>query len=336
MGPELAIAVVIVTALVLYALLAGADFGGGVWDLLASGPRKGEQRALIERVIGPIWEANHVWLILAVVLLFTGFPAAFAAISIALHVPLTLFLLGIVFRGSAFTFRSYDSRSDTAQQRWGVVFSIASVLAPLLLGCIVGAVASGDIRVEAGVVTSGFFSPWLALFPITVGLFALALFAFLAAVYLTHEAPTPELADDFRRRALVTGVIVALLAGAAFAASFSGAPRVSAGLTGRPFTWPLHGATAVFALLAFWALWKRRFWMARIAAAAQVALIVVGWAASQYPFLVVPDITLQVAAGNSQTLRLVLWAIAGGSVLLIPSLLILFRIFQRTSAPRGR
>jgi cytochrome d ubiquinol oxidase subunit II len=336
MDAELAVAVVMVAALVLYALLAGADFGGGVWDLLASGPRKGEQRALIERVIGPVWEANHVWLILAVVLLFTGFPSAFAAISIALHVPLTLFLLGVVFRGSAFTFRSYDSHSDTVQQRWGVVFSIASVLAPLLLGCIVGAIASGAIRVEAGVVTSGFFAPWLAPFPITVGLFALALYAFLAAVYLTNEAPTPELADDFRRRALVTGVIVALLAAAAFAASFSGAPRIRVGLTERPFTWPLHAATAVCASLAFWALWKRRFWMARIAAAGQVTLIVVGWAASQYPFLVVPDITLQVAAGNSRTLSLVLWAIAGGSVLLIPSLLILFRIFQRSNASRGQ
>ncbi len=101
---------VMMAALVLYALLGGADFGGGVWDLLASGPRKREQRALIERVIGPIWEANHVWLILVVVLLFTAFPPAFAAISIALHVPLTLFLVGVVFRGSAFSFRSYDSR----------------------------------------------------------------------------------------------------------------------------------------------------------------------------------------------------------------------------------
>jgi cytochrome d ubiquinol oxidase subunit II len=332
---EFAVAAVMVAALVLYALLGGADFGGGVWDLLASGPRKAEQRALIERVIGPIWEANHVWLILVVVLLFTGFPTAFAAISIALHVPLTLFLVGVVFRGSAFTFRSYDTRRDVAQKRWGVLFSIASVVAPLLLGSIVGAIASGRIRVEAGVVTSGFFAPWLAPFPITVALFALALFAFLAAVYLTNEAQTPELADDFRRRALVAGVVVALFAAATFATSFSGAPRVRAGLTERPFTWPLHAVTAASALLAFFCLWTRRFRLARIAAAGQVALIVIGWAASQYPFLVVPDVTLQTAAGNSRTLRLVLWAIAGGSVLLFPSLVILFRVFKREKAPRG-
>lgn len=335
MSAELAIAAVMVAALVLYALMGGADFGGGVWDLLASGPRKAEQRALIERVIGPIWEANHVWLILVVVLLFTGFPTAFAAISVALHVPLTLFLVGVVFRGSAFTFRSYDARTDAVQKRWGVLFSIASVVAPLLLGSIVGAIASGEIRVQGGVVTSGFFAPWLSPFPLTVGLFALALFAFLAAVYLTHEATTPELADDFRRRALVAGVVVALLAAAAFLMSYSGAPRVHAGLTERPFTWLLHAATGACALFAFFCLWTRRFRLARVAAAGQVALIVVGWAASQYPFLVVPDITLHTAAGNARTLELVLWALAGGSVLLFPSLVILFRVFKRGNAPGG-
>src|SRR5512132_2447517 len=122
----------ILGSLVLYALFGGADFGGGVWDLLASGPRRAEQRALIERAIGPIWEANHVWLILVVVLLFAAFPPAFAAISIALHVPLTLFLVGVVFRGSAFTFRAYDDRGDHRQKRWGLLFSLASVASPIL------------------------------------------------------------------------------------------------------------------------------------------------------------------------------------------------------------
>lgn len=333
MRPELLVAAVMMAALVLYALLGGADFGGGVWDLLASGPRKAAQRALIERVIGPIWEANHVWLILAVVLLFCGFPAAFAAISVALHVPLTVFLLGVVFRGSAFTFRHYDNRSDTAQKRWGVLFSVASVLAPVLLGVIVGAVASGQIRLENGIVVSGFFAPWLALFPLCVGLFTLALFAFLAAVYLTHEAAAdPPLAEDFRRRALAAGVVVALLALVTFAASYEGAPRVHAGLTERPFTWPLHAGTAACALLAFHTLWTRRFRLARVAAAGQVALILLGWAASQYPYVLVPDLTLESAAGNPATLRLVLWALAAGSVVLFPSLLLLFRIFQRDNA----
>src|SRR3954466_6248314 len=110
MRTDLVLGGVMVVALVIYVLMGGADFGGGVWDLLAAGPRRREQRALIEKALGPIWEANHVWLILVVVLLFAAFPPAFAAISIALHIPLTLFLVGVVFRGSAFTFRSYDAR----------------------------------------------------------------------------------------------------------------------------------------------------------------------------------------------------------------------------------
>jgi cytochrome bd ubiquinol oxidase subunit II len=327
MSAELLVGGVMLAALVLYALLGGADFGGGVWDLLASGPRKGEQRGLIERVIGPIWEANHVWLILVVVLLFAAFPPAFAAISVALHVPLTLFLIGVVFRGSAFSFRSYDARGDRRQKRWGLLFSLASVVAPVLLGMVVGAIASGRIRVASGVVTSGFFAAWLAPFPLLVGLFALALFAFLAAVYLTNEAGTPELVEDFRRRALLAGVAVGVLALASFAASAEGAPLIRAGLTERPFTWPLHGATGLSATAAFFGLWTRRFRLARVAAAAQAGLILLGWAASQYPYLVVPDVTLASAASSPRTLRLLLWALGAGSVLLFPSLYVLFRVF---------
>lgn len=328
MRPEWMLGGAMMAGLVLYALMGGADFGGGVWDLLASGPRKREQRALIERVIGPIWEANHVWLILVVVLLFAAFPPAFAAISVALHVPITLFLLGVVFRGSAFSFRSYGAQGDRSQKRWGLLFSLASVVAPVLLGMLVGAVASGNIRVEAGVVTSGFFAAWLSPFPVLVGLFALALFAFLAAVYLTNEATTPELIEDFRRRALWAGCVVGAFALASFAASFRGAPVIRAGLTEHPFTWPLHAATGVAATTAFFGLWTRRFRVAQLAAGAQTALILLGWAASQYPYLVVPDVTLEGAAANPMTMRLLLWALGIGSVLLFPSLYVLFRVFR--------
>jgi cytochrome d ubiquinol oxidase subunit II len=185
---ETIIAGVMVASLVLYALLGGADYGGGVWDLFAFGRRAREQRELIAHAIGPVWEANHVWLILVVVILFTAFPPAFAVIATALHIPITLLLIGIVLRGTAFTFRTYDVQRDEVQRRWSLIFSIASIITPILLGTILGAVASGDIRVENDVVTSGFLRPWLTPFPLAVGFFALALFAFLAAVYLTVEA----------------------------------------------------------------------------------------------------------------------------------------------------
>ena len=328
MPTELLLAAVMMTALVLYALMAGADFGGGVWDLLASGPRRAQQRALIEKAIGPIWEANHVWLILVVVVLFASFPSAFAAISVALHIPLTLFLVGVVFRGSAFTFRAYDTRGDRQQLRWGLVFSLASVISPVMLGMMVGALASGRIRVEDGVVTSSFVFTWLALFPLLVGLYALALFAFLAAIYLANEAHTPELADDFRGRALAAGATVGVLALCTFLASFEGAPLINAGLTERPWTWPLHAGTALSAGAAFWALWTRRLTLARFAGIAQGAFILLGWTVSQYPYLVVPDVTLQGAASNPRTQRLILGALAAGSVLLFPSLYVLYRIFK--------
>lgn len=328
------LAAIMLVALMLYALAGGADFGGGVWDLLASGPRRVAQRALIEKAIGPIWEANHVWLILVVVLLFGAFPPAFSAISIALHVPLTLFLVGVVFRGSAFTFRAFDTRGDQVQRRWGLLFSLASVIAPITLGMMIGAIASGNIHVVDGVVTSGFFSTWIDLFPILIGLFALALFAFLAAVYLANEAAADfDLAGDFRLRAMIAGVVVGALAVATFLASYQGAPLVHAGLTGRPFTWPLHALTGAAAIATFAALWKRRYAVARVAVIAQTGLILLGWGASQYPYLVVPDIRLQEASANAITQRLILISLGAGAVVLLPSLYALFRIFKGEVRP---
>ena len=159
-------------ALTFYVLFAGADFGGGVWDFFARGTGKKAQRDLISHALAPIWEANHVWLILVIVLLFTCFPAAFSAIAITLHIPLTLMLIGIVLRGSAFIFRSYGSDVDAAQQRWGRVFAIASIITPVLLGMCVGAIATGGIGQStfADSFVGHFIAPWLTLFGFGVGL----------------------------------------------------------------------------------------------------------------------------------------------------------------------
>ncbi|AGC48781.1 cytochrome d ubiquinol oxidase subunit II [Myxococcus stipitatus DSM 14675] len=328
MSTEAMLGFVMAGAFVLYALFGGADFGGGVWDLFASGPRKAEQRTLIARAMGPVWEVNHVWLIVGMVLMFAGFPRAFAALSVALHVPLTLLMLGIVFRGAAFTFRAYDLRGYAAERQWGLVFSIASVVAPLLLGMCVGAVASGDIRVEGRVVVSGFFASWLSPFAWAVGVLALTLFAFLAAVYLTHEAHSEGLREDFRRRALGAGVAVFLAALVVLLLARGGAPRVWEGLLRSPFALALHGATAVAAVTAFALLWTRRFQWARLAAAFQAGLIVLGWAASQYPYLVVPDITLSSAASSASTQRVLLVAVVIGALTVVPSIALLFRVFR--------
>lgn len=344
--PEI-VAGVMVLALNAYVLTGGADFGGGAWELLARGPRRQAQRDLVANSIGPIWEANHVWLILVVVMLFTAFPPAFATLGIVLHIPLTLMLVGIVLRGSSFVFRSYGARDDASQRRWGRLFAAASMITPLLLGVIVGAIASGSVGAAAARLahvertaaaargtpdfTSIFVVPWLAPFPLAVGALALAMFAFLAAVYLALAARDEALKDDFRRRALWS-------AAALFATALLGltlapihAPAIGHGLTGTGWALPFQVATGAAALTAIGALWTRRWTLARLAAAAQVSLMLWGWAFVQYPWVIPPAHTLRDSAAPRITLQLLLWALALGGTILVPSLFYLFRTFARSN-----
>lgn len=327
-----------VGALTLYFLFGGADFGGGVWDLLASGPRRREQRQLIEHAIGPIWEANHVWLILVVVMLFSGFPPAFAALSIAFHVPLTILLVGIVLRGSTFAFRSFDAGNERRQAGWGLVFSVASLLAPVLLGVVVGAVSSGRVEIVDGQMQSGFFAPWIGVFPLAVGLLALALCAYLAATFLSREAVVAGdfgLADDFRRRAIVAGIVVVALAIVTLALTPSSAPRLFGRLTGSRWSIPFFVVAAAVTGAAFTSLIRRSFRAARLFVAAEATLVLAGWAIAQYPYLIVDDLTLSNSAAPPATLRLLLIALAAGIPVLIPSLYALFRVFKQAGGSTG-
>jgi cytochrome bd ubiquinol oxidase subunit II len=329
-----AIAGVMFAALVLYAVLGGADFGGGIWDLLARGPRARAQRELIDAAIAPVWEANHVWLVLIVVLLFSAFPRAFAAASVWLHVPLTLMLVGIVLRGSAFVFRHYDETGERFQRRWGRVFAISSVVSPFFLGVCLGAVTSGRlVGASTGNFVALYVLPWLHPFPLLVGLFALGLFAFLAAVYLTVEAPEHALKEDFRRRALGAGALtIGVAALTALGAAFPEMAHVRGRLAGAGWTWTLAAVAGAVWIGALLALWVRRYLLARVLAVGIVVLVLGGWALAQYPYLISPEITIQNAAAPAATLRLLLIAIALGAVLLLPSMVWLFRVFKRTSS----
>ena len=329
-----ALAAVLALSINAYVLFGGADFGGGVWDLLASGPRRARQREVISHAIGPIWEANHVWLILAIVLTFTCFPPVFARVGIVLHIPLTLMLVGIVLRGSAFTFRSYDTEHDAAQRRWGRIFASASAVTPMLLGICIGAVASGRVGgpLEGGF-TERFVAPWATPFAFSVGAMTLALFAFLAAVFLTMESRDRELCEDFRRRAIGAGVAVFVTSALALLLAIGGdAPLMLQGLLGSGWALPLHVLTGTAAIGAFTAVWLRRYAVARIAASAQVSLIVWGWALAQYPYLLPPGFVIREVASPTATLRLVAWTLAVGALVLLPSLWYLFRVFKASPA----
>ena len=160
-------------ALIASAVLGGADFGAGIWDLFAVGPQRHRQRQLINRAIGPVWEANHVWLIFLIVGLFTAFPSAFAMLTIALFIPLTIVLVGIVLRGAAFIFRTYElDATDRAAEFWSRVFSSTSLVTPFFLGASAAAVASGKLVMAKGVVQANLGSAWLSPFALTIGAMA--------------------------------------------------------------------------------------------------------------------------------------------------------------------
>jgi cytochrome d ubiquinol oxidase subunit II len=325
---ELIVAIFMCAALIFYALTGGADYGGGMWDLLAAGPRADAQRNAIAKAIGPIWEADHVWLILVIVILFTAFPRGFSALTTALNIPLTMMLVGIVLRGSAFIFRKYDVKSDKVQQRWSTLFGAASFFTPFVQGLTLGALSTGQIRVVDGRLITGFFAGWLTPFAVSCGIFALFLFAFLAATYLTVDPCTEShVQNDFRLRALWSGSALGPIALIVFITAKQGAPAMYQGLT-QWWAPLLLGATLCCAIAALLSLWLRRFALARIAAIAAVILVLGGWSLSQYPKLITPDITIFNAAAPAITLRLLTYALVVGAIILFPSLFFLFRIFK--------
>jgi cytochrome d ubiquinol oxidase subunit II len=314
-----------------YALLGGADFGAGLWDLVAGGARGGAaQRSLIEHSIGPVWEANHVWLIFALVVLWGAFAPAFAAIMSTLYLPLTAVAFGVILRGAAFAFRKAVPEL-WLKRLFGACFAASSVITPFFLGTVAGAVATG--RVPPGNARGDVVTSWLNPTSLLGGTLAVGVCAYLAAVYLTQDAlraGDPALVEWFRQRALVSGVAVGLVALGGIGVLRSDAPRLFAGLTGRAL--PLVLASAAFGAASLLLLWRRRFVAVRVTAALAVVAIIWGWGAGQYPYLLVPTLTIEQAASGRATLIAMLASLGVGSLLLVPSLWLLFGLFQREHA----
>jgi cytochrome bd ubiquinol oxidase subunit II len=301
----------------LYAVFGGADFGGGVWDMIAGGPRRDQQRELIEHAVGPVWETNHVWLIFLVVLLFTCFPPAFAALATGLFAPLTFALVGIILRGAAYAFRASATFDPGLSDFWGHVFGIASIITPFFFGAAVGGLTVGNYA-------------WTSPFALGTGVLAVLLCAQIAAIFLTLETDEPALREDFRRRAI--GSTFALAAMGAILLTLA---RVTSSETFAALTRP--GARAgvavamLLGLLVLALLFARRLLAARFVVALEAFAVLAGWYAEQAPYIIPGTLTYQAAAAPPVTLEIFLWFTAVGAVLLVPSLLLLFRVFKSES-----
>jgi len=330
---QVTILLAIGAGLTLYVLLGGADFGGGVWDMLARGSTRERERALIGQAIAPVWEANHVWLIFVVTALLAAFPSAFADLGVALYLPFGIAIGGIVLRGSAFAFRAHGDPGSAWQRRWTRVFGIASLVTPVVLGMCAGAIACGRIRVADGAVHAGLVSAWTGPVSWAAGLLALAMCAYLAATYLTVEADQrgdDELVRRYRRGAFVAGLAAGALAAIGLLAIRAGAPVLWSGMLQDG--WPFVLASAIAGTVALAATVRGRERITRAAAAVAVAAVVAGWGVAQWPYLIVPDVTAADAAAPAASLRAIAIGCVVGGVLLAPSLLLLFRVFKRASA----
>lgn len=304
--------VVLWLGITLYALLAGCDFGVGVWHLLATGPDRDRQRALIERGIGPVWEANHVWLILSITLFWIAFPAAFGAFAATLYLPLALVALGVVGRGAAFAFR----RPGTA---YALVYGVSSVITPFVLGMVAGALAAG--RVPPVVGAGDAIDSWINPTSVYCGALAIGGCAYLAAAYLTADAirsGDPALVEAFRRRALGAAVAVGLAALTGLAMLRADAPGLVEGMTGRGM--PITTASILGGLASLILMAARRYRYARVAAAGTVAMLLWGWGAAQYPVLLHPGLTVARPSDTPTVLSAVVAALAVSALVLAPAI----------------
>ncbi len=324
-------------ALITYAVLGGADFGAGIWDLFAVGAQRQRHRRLINQAIGPVWEANHVWLIFLIVGLFSVFPAAFAALTIALFIPLSIALIGIVLRGAAFIFRTYElNESSRSADIWSRVFSTTSLLTPFFLGASAAAVASGRLVAPDGIARADLGSAWLSPFALTIGSMAVTLCASLAATYLTQEASArgdSELTHVYRRRALFMGAITAVLGTLGLLLSPLEAPLLWNGMFARAL--PVVITTMAIGLATAALLFWRRYNLARAMIILETAFLLGSWGLSQYPYIIPPHITIANSANDPHVILALVIAIAIGMVILLPSLYYLFSVFKSNAPVPG-
>jgi cytochrome d ubiquinol oxidase subunit II len=316
-------------SLLLYVLLGGADFGAGIIEIFTG--KKGIDT--ISNAIAPVWEANHIWLILAIVILFTGFPHVFASLTTYLHIPLLIILVGIVFRGTAFTFRYYDTIKDNTHKYYSILFRISSLLTPFFFGVTLGAIILGKIPASVhGTFYEVFISPWLNLFTFVTGIFLTLLFGWLASVYLVGEARNEETYHNFTKTSRIffillifSGLVVFIVAEfyelhffRKFLHSWISAGCVVAATVAIPFIWRN--------------IKRRNSLKTRLWAGLQIACILTGWFAVQFPVMIYIADGSHLTIWNSQaperTMSLLVYALIVGIFLIFPAFAYLFKVFK--------
>jgi cytochrome d ubiquinol oxidase subunit II len=310
-----------------YALFGGADFGGGFWDLVAGGPQRGERpRALIQRSLTPVWEANHVWLIFVLVVLWTAFSQAFSAVMTTLYVPLTLAALGIVLRGSGFAFRK-QIEGLQGRRAAGATFALSSVLTPFFMGTVVGAIAAGNVPAAGN---GDAFSSWLEPLPLLSGAMFVATGAYLSAVFLVGDARRAgedEMERYFVRRALAAAAVAGVAAAVGLVELHSEARYVFDRLTDQGLPLVILSALCGLGLLAVLLRGGRR--PLRPLAAGAVVAVIWGWGVAQFPYLLPTSLTISEAAAPDPTLDIVFVVFGVAAVLVLPSLGLLYALSQR-------
>lgn len=324
-------------SVLLYFLLGGADFGAGIIEMFTSKKNVTRTRKTLYQAIGPIWEANHMWLIIAIVILFVGYPGIYSLLSIHLHIPMTLMLMGIIARGTAFVFRHYDAIHDGMQGVYNKVFVVSSVVTPLFLGIIAGSTVGGHIDTQAIDFAHAYVFSWLNLFSLSTGLFTVALCGFLAAVYLIGEADSEHDRRRFVEKAKISNVVAVAFGALVFVAAYIENVPLSQWIFQNPV-----GLTAVIsASVSLFFLWRwinrKRPAVLRVLVAFQVTMILVAISYAHFPNVVIltngEALSLYEAEAPAKTMFSLGWALVIGSLFILPALYYLFYSFQKADVP---
>ncbi|MDB5026254.1 MAG: cytochrome d ubiquinol oxidase subunit [Mucilaginibacter sp.] len=320
-------------ALLLYLLLGGADFGAGIIELFTSEDNKAKARKILYHAIGPIWEANHMWLIIAIVILFVGFPAIYTTMSIHLHIPLVIMLMGIVARGTAFAFRNYDAVTDNMQKVYNKIFVYSSFITPLFLGIIAGSAVSGKIDVHADTFLSAYLFSWLNWFSVTIGLFTVSLCGFLAAIFLIGETREPDERKRFVRKAWQMNIAAVISGGLVFVSATSDKIPLVQWVFGNAVGITAVAAATVSLIILWYLIIKGRSKSLRLLAGFQITMILLTTTYKHYPNIVILKnggyLSLIENRGADKAIEALALALLIGSLFILPALVYLIYSFQK-------